>query len=83
MNPDIGEKAKIYFSPSQSGRVTVKIYILNGHLVWNETKDTDGEKGFIIWDCKNKDKIVVPSGVYIVYVKGPGIDSIKKVAIIK
>ncbi len=28
-------------------------------------------------------EIVVSSGVYIVYVKGPGIDSIKKVAIIK
>ncbi len=83
VNPSLGEGAKIHFNTIEQGKVTATIYTLNGHLVWKKTILANPGKDFIMWDCKNNDKTVVSSGVYIVYVEGPGINSIKKVAIIK
>ena len=82
VNPDKGETLKIFFKASESGVVKVKIYTLRGRLVWEESKDVE-ESSFIEWDCKNSESEVISSGVYIVFVKGPGIDSTKKAAIIR
>ncbi|MBA7519177.1 hypothetical protein ES705_11252 [subsurface metagenome] len=83
VNPRKGEVAKIHFWPSGSGRVNVKIYTLNGLLVWEKSKSVSGAQDFIEWNCRNKDNDVVASGIYVVYVKGPGIKATKKVAILK
>jgi len=83
VNPKKGEKAKIHFQPSGAGRVNVKIYTLRGLLVWEGSKSVSGVQDFIEWNCRNKENDVVASGIYVVYVKGPGIKATKKVAILK
>jgi len=83
VNPKKGEVAKIHFQPDGSGTVSVKIYTLRGLLVWEESKSVSGYQDFIEWDGRNKDNDVVASGIYVVYVEGPGIEEKKKVAILK
>ena len=82
-NPSKGEEVKIHFKAKSSGRVAVKIYTLRGQLVWEDSKQTDGEEDFITWGCKNSEGSVVSSGVYIIYVKGPGIKTTQKAAILR
>jgi len=83
VNPKKGEKAKIHFQPDGSGTVSVKIYTLRGLLVWEGSKSVSGYQDFIEWDCRNDENDVVASGIYVVYVEGPGIKATKKVAILK
>jgi len=83
VNPKKGEVAKIHFQPSGSGVVKVKIYTLRGLLVWEGTKSVSGYQDFINWNCRNEDGDIVASGIYIVYVEGPGIKEKRKVAILK
>ncbi len=82
-NPSKGEEVKIHFQANSSGKVTIKIYTLRGQLVWEDSKQTDGEKDFITWDCQNSEGSVVSSGVYVIYVEGPGIKTTKKAAILR
>jgi len=83
VNPLKGEVAKIHFEPSESGTVNVKIFTLIGLLVWEKSKDVSPVQDFIEWDCRNTENDVVASGIYLVYVQGPGIKATKKVAVLK
>ena len=83
VNPLKGEKAKIHFEPSGPGTVNVKIFTLIGLLVWEKSKDVSPVQDFIEWNCRNTENDVVASGIYVVYVEGPGIKATKKVAILK
>ena len=82
VNPGKGEEAKIHFQPNGAGTVKVKIFTLRGLLVWEKSKSVFGYQDFIEWNCRNKENDVVASGVYAVYVEGPGIKATKKVAIL-
>jgi hypothetical protein len=83
VNPLKGEVAKIHLKPIGTGTVNVKIFTLRGLLVWEESKEVSGLQDFIEWDCRNTENSVVASGIYVVYVEGPGIKATKKVAILK
>ena len=83
VNPKKGEVAKIHFQPEGSGTVKVRIYTLRGQLVWEGSQSVSGYQDFIEWDCKNDENDVVASGIYVVYVEGPGIKATRKVAILK
>ncbi len=83
VNPNKGEGLTIHFDAAHAGTVKVKIYTLRGQLVWEKNKETDGEEDFIIWDCKNTEGTVVASGVYVLYIDGPGIKNVRKAAILK
>jgi len=83
VNPKKGEVAKIHFQPNASGTVNVKIYTLRGLLVWEKSKSVSEYQDFIEWDCRNEKNDLVASGIYAVYVEGPGIEATKKVAILK
>ncbi|MFH1957304.1 MAG: carboxypeptidase regulatory-like domain-containing protein, partial [bacterium] len=79
-----GESASIILNPGVSGTVKIKIYNLKGQLVWDETKDVSaGVQDIVSWACKNTSNKVVASGIYIVYIKGAGIDVKKKIAVVK
>ncbi|MBI2119600.1 MAG: M6 family metalloprotease domain-containing protein [Elusimicrobia bacterium] len=81
-NPELGEKALISFKPSKSEPIEIKVFSLNGDIVW-ETK-VDGiqdQKKDLNWDGKNSDGTTVSSGIYLLHVSGGGINSKKKVAI--
>jgi len=83
VNPLKGEVAKIHFWPSGQGTVNVEIFTLIGLLVWEKSRHVSGYQDFIEWDCRNTENDVVASGIYVVYVKGPGIKATKKVAVLK
>jgi photosystem II stability/assembly factor-like uncharacterized protein len=83
VNPAIGEKARIHFNAKKAGKVTVKVYTKKGRLVWEDSKDSAGGEDFIDWACKNAKDNIVASGVYIVYVEGPGVKDRKMMAIVK
>jgi len=83
VNPLKGEKAKIHFQPKESGTVNVKIFTLNGLLVWEKSKSVSGYQDYIEWDCRNEKNDLVASGIYVVYVEGPGIKDTKKIAVLK
>ncbi|MFC2061041.1 choice-of-anchor Q domain-containing protein [Elusimicrobiota bacterium] len=77
INPDKGDKAKIYFKGNKAGNFNCRIFTLDGDLVWEDSaKGT--ESGMFEWAAKN-----VSSGSYIVHVKGPGVNSRKKIIVIK
>lgn len=83
VNPSKAEKAKIWFNANSSGSVDVKIYTLQGQLLRELSKVTTGGGDSIEWDCKNNDGSTVSSGIYIVYIKGPGVKKTRKVAIVR
>lgn len=83
VNPELGEQVKIFYTKSGSGKVVARIYTLNGLLVWKGSNESGNLTDSIIWDCRNSKNETVSSGVYIIIVEGPGIESIKKVPIIR
>ncbi|OGS19110.1 MAG: hypothetical protein A2219_01555 [Elusimicrobia bacterium RIFOXYA2_FULL_50_26] len=84
VNPTKGETATIRLTPSVSGDITVKVYTAQGSLVWEATKSVVANiEDSIEWNCYNKDNSMVASGIYLVRIKGAGIDKVKKAAIIK
>ncbi len=83
VNPAAGEQLQINFTPSSSGDVKVRIYTLRGSLVWEHVKRGVTGADNILWDCVNESGSQVASGVYIVHIDGPGIDTVKRVAIVK
>ncbi len=83
VNPSEGEKAQIIFKANRAGRVTVKVFDRLGRLVWEDSKNTSGGNDSIEWACVNASNNVVSSGVYAVHIKGPGIDTVKQIAVVK
>jgi len=83
VNPLKGEVAKIHFWPSAAGTVNVEIFDLIGLLVWEKSKDVLGVEDVIEWNCRNDKNDVVASGIYLVFIEGPGIKATKKVAVLK
>jgi PKD repeat protein len=77
INPDKGETAKIFFKASNTGKVELRIFTLTGELVW-ETAMDNVKEGAFEWVPRN-----IASGVYIVHIKGPGIKTRKRIAILK
>ncbi len=82
-NPAKGEKITIYFRSASAGEIKIKIYTLKGQLICKKSKKTDGEEDSIAWDCKNSDGTVVSSGIYVLHINAPGINTTKKIAVIK
>ena len=83
INPAIGDNAKIIFNPDNSGTVRVKIFTANAHKVWETSRESNGEQGYVIWDCKNFQGRTVSSGVYAVHIEGPGINKFKRIPIVR
>jgi len=83
VNPLKGEVAKIHFWPASAGTVNVEIFDLIGLLVWEKSKDVSGVSDSIEWNCRNNENDLVASGIYLVFIEGPGIKATKKVAVLK
>jgi len=83
VNPLKGEVAKIHFWPDGAGTVNVNIFDLIGLLVWEKSMDVSGASDSIEWNCRNNENDLVASGIYLVFVQGPGIKATKKVAVLK
>ena len=82
-----GGKALIEYSVTGTGTVSIKVYTQAGTLVKTITDSPScggaactGSKD---WDGTNSNGSKVASGIYFVKVKGPGLDKIVKIAVIR
>ncbi|MFC2133492.1 T9SS type A sorting domain-containing protein [Bacteroidota bacterium] len=64
-------------------RATFRIFNLAGHLVRTLHKD-DGTQ-FYLWDLQNENRLLAPSGLYIIYIEMPDLQKVKvlKLAIVQ
>jgi hypothetical protein len=84
IDPEKNEYAAIILRPQTSGEVVVNIYSLRGQLVWNQLKNVmAGNLENFRWDAINMKNERIASGVYLVHVKGAGIDEKKKVIVVR
>lgn len=83
VNPAKGEQATIHFRTERIGEIKIRIYTLKGQLVWEKSKESNGEEDFILWNCNNSYGTVISSGIYIIHINGSGINTTKKIAILK
>lgn len=84
VNPLKGENAEIVFNTTNSGKIEIYIFDLNGKLVWKDSKNTyNSGIDSINWNCKNMKGLNVSTGIYILYIEGPGIKTKKKIAVIE
>lgn len=77
INPDKGESASIYFKGSMAGKYELKIFTVDGDLVWQDFKDNVLQDTFS-WSPKG-----MASGIYIASIKGPGMNSAKKIVVLR
>ena len=84
ITPGLGEAAIIKYEAQSSGSLSVKVYTQTGTLV--KTVYDGGipaGKGTVDWDGTNSTGGKAASGIYFVKTKGPGIDKIVKIAVIR
>jgi hypothetical protein len=77
INPDKGDTAKIYFKGHTTGTYELRIFTMSGTLVWNESQE-NLQEGMFEWKPNN-----MASGTYVAQIAGPGINSRKKIIIIR
>jgi len=77
INPDKGDVAEIQFKGSGAGKYTLRIFTLLGEMVYDESKESYAN-GRFTWIPGD-----ISSGVYIVHVKGPGVNTQVKLAILR
>ncbi|MFC2133493.1 T9SS type A sorting domain-containing protein [Bacteroidota bacterium] len=64
-------------------RAAIRIFNLAGHLVRTLHKDDDTQ--FYLWDLQNENRLLAPSGLYIIYIEMPDLQKVKvlKLAIVQ
>ncbi|MBD3270991.1 MAG: hypothetical protein GF384_00455 [Elusimicrobia bacterium] len=77
------ETVTFMFQAKQSGNIELHVYTLQGDLVYETSKQTDGSIDSMVWEGRNSDYDFVASGIYVAFIKGPGIEEIKKVPIVR
>lgn len=83
-NPNKNESALIAMRPSVSGRIEIKIYNASGDLVWETTAAASANNQTVVsWNGKNSDGIAASSGIYLVHINGAGIETKKKLALVR
>lgn len=83
-DPTKGEEVSINYFLGLADYVELKIYTLNGRLV-KTLVDCDKPAGnhWINWDGRDGNRDIVPSGIYIVYIKSGEFKDRKKIAVVK
>jgi len=84
LRPRNGTKTKIQVTIFTSGEITVKVYTTMGRLVTTiiDGAFAAGQYDFF-WDGTTSSGRAVASGVYVVEAKGPKLDAVNKVVVIK
>jgi len=83
-NPARGDKSFIATHTTAAGKVTVKVYDSGGRLV-RDIFDGSRAAGDYTdeWDGRNAEGSKVASGVYLVRIEGPGVNTTKRVLVVK
>ncbi|MDD5688252.1 MAG: hypothetical protein PHE88_10520 [Elusimicrobia bacterium] len=84
-NPTKGDKTTIRYETTRPGRITIKVYTLHGNKVTTLVDETTTSTVpyWATWDGKDDNGDFVASGIYLIYIKGPGLKDTKKVCVIK
>jgi len=77
-NPDSGKPISIGFKGSTPGKFHLRVLTPAGNQIFEQIKDVDSAEGWFDW-LPGK----IPSGVYIVYIEGPGVKMRSKIAILR
>ena len=84
INPGRGEKADISVCPAENGAVSVRVFSTGGRLLWEAHRDASaGSVLNIEWSGTNSGGQTLASGVYIVVVRGAGINARRKICIVR
>jgi len=79
-----GDAAIIKYSVTGAGNLTVKVYTQSGSLVKTVySGPVTAGKGTVDWDGKNSSGGKAASGIYFVKTKGPGLDKVVKIAVVR
>ncbi len=78
VNPERGDKAKIFFTGSAAGEYHLRIFTQLGELVYEDTKEIESNEDWFEWIPES-----IASGIYIVHIEGPGIKNFSKIAILR
>lgn len=79
-----GGKAIIKYETQSAGSLSIKVYTLAGTLVKTVYDGpVPAGRGTVDWDGTNSSGSKAASGVYFVKTKGPGLDKVVKVAIVR
>jgi len=78
------EKTTVFYKTAKDGRVTIKLYTLDGRLVKTLLdEDVSAGIGLVEWNGFNEDNSVVASGIYLVQITAPDYREIKKICVIR
>ncbi|MBI5744268.1 MAG: hypothetical protein HY952_06945 [Elusimicrobia bacterium] len=79
-----GDAAIIKYAVTSAGNLSIKVYTQSGSLVKTVYSGpvTPG-KGTVDWDGTNTSGGKVASGIYFVKAKGPGLDRVVKIAVVR
>jgi hypothetical protein len=77
VNPDKGDTAQICYQGSERGTFECRIFTLTGEQVWQTTQN-NVNGGIFDWKPDS-----MASGIYIAFVKGPGVKKYQKIAVLR
>ena len=84
VNPGRGETAQIGLFPEKTESIKIRITNAGGELVAEQSAlGNANSQSFVSWDGRDQEGRGVASGIYFVKVEGGGIDTVKKVAVVK
>ncbi len=79
-----GDAAIIKYETQSAGSLSVKVYTQSGSLVKTVFDGPiSAGKGTVDWNGTNSNGAKVASGIYFVKTKGPGIDKVVKIAVVR
>jgi len=84
INLEYGEKVVVWINPKTGGNLDVLVYDLRGRLVWQKRFTvTANDPQRLECDLAGGRSAVIPSGVYLMYLKGAGYNITKRIAAIR
>jgi hypothetical protein len=84
INPEYGEKVVVWINPKTGGNLDVLVYDLRGRLVWQKRFTvTANDPQRLECDLAGGRSAVIPSGVYLMYLKGAGYNITKRIAVMR
>ena len=83
-NPRLGQKATVKWDMLTAGHVRIRLFTLNGTFITTLVDDDyPPGKGAVDWNGLTKVGTQVASGIYLLRVEAPGLNTTKKIAVVK
>ena len=81
---DPGDRTIVKYDLQSAGNLTIRIYTVTGALVKTVfSGNVSAGKGTTEWDGTNSVGSNVASGIYYIKAKGPGLDKVDKIAVVR